>query len=163
MKCSNVQKWLLFREDDEAKPPLFLEHIESCENCRLFQQRLLQIRRQVGRSESPEPDADLVQETKMLCHAAIRTQKTEKKSGLPKWIPVLVTIWMVTTLIFIGMTLSVPEPEWALPQKMALLFMVQNGLMLFFSPILLLQDRIKLKAKPAQSHGKMAFLSSLEY
>ena len=163
MKCRNVQQWLLLRDKYEDKPPRFEAHLESCAACRAFQKRVTALKLDLVRVESPEPSEQLIRDTRNQCHELIRLNERDTAAETPKWIPAAAGLWMLVTLVLIGLGLFQSDSEWNIQRITAFVLLIQNGLMLLFSPILLssVDPSIRFFKKRRNSQPNIINLSCL--
>jgi len=137
MRCETVQRWLLMRHEIEAEHPGFEAHLTTCTACQTFQKNLIMLRQNLDQAESPEPSEALVQHTADQCQSLIRIDESARTTETPKWILASILGWMFATMFLIGFTFYQADAGWNVQKTVALIFTVQNILMLLFSPLLL--------------------------
>lgn len=137
MRCKKVQHWLLMRHETEPEDSRFMAHLETCTACRAFQKHVIALKRDLIRMELPEPSDALIQKTLDQCHEQIRLKAEANAHEIPKWILVGAGVWVLVTMTLITFGLLQSDSEWNIQKITALVLIIQNGLMLLFSPILL--------------------------
>jgi hypothetical protein len=146
MTCKAIEQLILESEErplhrDERE--LVEDHLRACPGCRMFQADRLAIRkgvRDLGRAELPQ-SLDL--RTRRLCREALGMDRAAGKAKIPGLViaasvlfTVLSAIWLTATLIDVTPGQPLPSGAWA-----AIVFIAQNVLVLFLSPVILRMAR----------------------
>ena len=153
MKCRECQKWLI-EADEESRNPRVLsemrEHISQCDACAGLETHLRIIRDGITGMDVAKLPVELDQQTRMLCQSHLAAGKPSRikyasrsAHSTPKFIwailiglTILSSIWIVPVL----KDFQLGDPL-TLKTGTALAFLLQNSLMLFFTPLLLRQHR----------------------
>jgi hypothetical protein len=146
MTCKAIEQLILESEErplrgDERR--LAEDHLRGCLGCRMFQAGRPAIReatRDLGRAELPR-SLDL--RTRRLCLEALDGDPAAGKAKIPGPViaasalfTVLAAIWLTVTLIDVTPGQPLPSGAWA-----AIIFIAQNVLVLFLSPVILRKAR----------------------
>ena len=151
MKCRECQESLIIRETGEMNARTrseIQEHLTQCKTCTDLEKHLRIIREGIPRMKTTELSPELDQQTRILCQSYLAAEKADPRRLMSRSAHVTPrTIWAV----LIGLT--VLSSIWIVPAlkdfqigdpltfktSAALAFLLQNSLMLFFTPLLLRQ------------------------
>jgi hypothetical protein len=146
MTCKSIEQLILESEErplrgDERR--LAEDHLRGCPGCRAFEAGRRTIRegvRDIGRADLPR-SLDL--RTRRLCREALAGDPAAAKAKVPVPViaasvlfTVLAAIWLTATLIDVTPGQPLPSGAWA-----AIVFIAQNVLVLFLSPVILRMAR----------------------
>ena len=154
MKCQEIQRWLVDLAEEGLEGDrlsLVEEHLAQCAECSRFEEDLKTIRLVIKESKAPAPSEGFFRRTKLICHAALKMPDSAENGllGRIKGPSIPVYIWSVFALL-IALTVIVILPflkelasgkplSWQAVVTLSL--MIQNAVMLFFSPILIRKYR----------------------
>jgi hypothetical protein len=146
MTCKAIEQLILESEERSLggnERRLVEDHLRGCPGCRTFQAGRLTIRvgaRDLGPAELPQ---SLELRTRRLCREALDRDPAEEKAKVPVSViaaavlfTVLAAIWLTVALIDVTPGQPLPSGAWA-----AIVFIAQNVLMLFLSPVILRMAR----------------------
>ena len=149
MKCKDVERCIIDAEPGKAQKAEVEAHLAECPKCRRFAENTGRIRTYLGDLPPVEPPATLVARTLTQCldYLAVAQNKAsfpvmvpEKEPfEIPRLMWAALTMLVPLTLIFlmsIATTAATGEPI-SYPAAVALLLILQNGLMLLCAPIIL--------------------------
>jgi hypothetical protein len=147
MKCQTIERLILESEErslGEGERRMIEEHLAGCARCRAFQagrRKILEGLRTLRPAELPP---SLGRRTKELCLKELRgleagARPATEKAKVP--IPViaasvvftlLAAVWLTASLLDVTPGQPLPSAAWG-----AVVFIAQNVLMLFLSPVIL--------------------------
>ncbi|MGD1008793.1 MAG: zf-HC2 domain-containing protein [Candidatus Aminicenantales bacterium] len=146
MTCKTIEQLILESEErplDADERRLAEDHLRGCPGCRMFQAGRLTIREGVqdlGLAELPQ---SLELRTRRLCREALDRGPAAGKAKVPVPViaasvlfTVLAAIWLTVALIDVTPGRPLPSGAWA-----AIVFIAQNVLVLFLSPVILRMAR----------------------
>ena len=149
MRCKDIEHLII--ESSERKlikqEQLTIDqHVLHCASCKSFMEELEKIHCSIEAVPLPSLSNKLESETREMCHAEIRAQqemalaqiRQTRFTTIPKY------IWAALfTLIILTLILFVPSiKDFKLGESLSfeiaviLMIIIQNGIMLFFAPIL---------------------------
>lgn len=146
MTCKAIEQLILESEErplggDERR--MVEDHLRGCPGCRMFQACRLTVRkgaRDLGGAELPQ---SLELRTRQLCLEAMDRDPSAGKAKIPVPViaasalfTVLAAIWLTVALIDVRPGQPLPSGAWA-----AIVFIAQNVLVLFLSPVILRMAR----------------------
>ena len=150
MKCKDVRLWLLDRRgESRILPDQIKRHVRSCSSCGSFRDDLSAIQGQMDILPQLAPPSSVLEGTRRLCLSSLeadRNRDPELQRGnirLPKiiWAAVLLLLGLTAGMVATLFTeINISE---GLNPKSALIvtIMIQNAVMLFFTPVLLRKHR----------------------
>jgi hypothetical protein len=151
MKCRECQKKLVEKVQEKRNSRILSglqEHISQCETCARLEIHLILLRDGIAGMDPPRLSHELDQKTRMLCQSRLNAEKTAPhKNASPSAHATPKTIWAVliglTALSSIWIVPALKDFQIGDPLTFktgtALAFLLQNSLMLFFTPLLLRQ------------------------
>ena len=156
MKCKQAEKLIIEWSQTGLDPAIKTElddHVLDCLKCSSFMKKTQMIHQSIGEIEQPDPSVALLDRTIALCHAELTKQN--EIYVVEKYHPEVIRIPKFVWYAF-GMLLILTA-AWAIPVLrevvkskiitrqviMVLTVIIQNLMMLIFSPVLL--RRLKLK------------------
>ena len=154
MKCRECQQLLIESTLDDLSAEMkssFTEHLNQCTECESLRTELEMIRTGIQKRSVPELSEKLDKETRMLCHSRLAGMKKHSivkrpSSSIlttPRFIWAILISLVILSLFWIIPTLKDFQFEEPMNFKTsaALAFLIQNSLMLIFSPLLLRPHR----------------------
>jgi len=156
MKCKDVERWFVAVSEEspeEDKLAQVEEHVAHCAECICFEEDLKKIRLLIQKTKAPVPSEELIDRTRLMCHAAMKTpHSTEigfisriKAASIPAYIWLALVFLVVLTVILMLPLLKelAAEDILSLQAVVTLSLMIQNAVMLFFAPLILRKFRGK--------------------
>ena len=156
MKCQDIERLIIESSEEdfyEEQKKRIEEHLARCPRCQQFQKDLEKIRAFLMEITPPSPSTEVESRTQHLCHVRMgKSLSPEEKTralihtpAIPVYIWAALVSLTVLTLILtfpliMGMTSDQPLP---FPLVGVLVLVIQNAVMLCFSPILLRKYRMK--------------------
>jgi predicted anti-sigma-YlaC factor YlaD len=156
MKCQDIERLVIDSSEEdlnEEQRKRIEKHLARCPRCRKFQKDLEKIRAYLEEINPLSPSVEVESRTRHLCHVQMgkslspeeKTSTRTHKPAIPIYIWVALVSLTVLTLILTlplitGITSGQPLP---LPLVGVLVLVIQNAVMLCFSPILLRKYRMK--------------------
>lgn len=142
MNCEDIAI-LLSSEDalDQKNRQEVERHISRCEKCAAFASDLQRMRTHLRKMSEVMPSDEFFEQTRSLCHARI------KRSSVPKYIWAALAALLVLTGILVlplAREIGLDQPL-SLPTVGVLILVLQNLLMLFFTPVLIQKFRFRKK------------------
>lgn len=169
MKCQDIERLIIDSSEEdfhEEQKIRIEEHLARCPRCQQFQKDLEKIRAYLKEITPPYPSAEVESRTRHLCHVQMgKSLSPEEKTSarihtpaIPVYIWVALVSLTVLTLILTlplitGLTSDQPLP---LPLVGVLVLVIQNAVMLCFSPILLRKYRMKNQGFEPHNKGTNA-------
>lgn len=156
MKCTDIERLLIDSSPEELSEEKLSElkgHVSQCARCQRFKDDLEKIRVHLREMSAPAPSAELIRRTQLLCHDKLESQAVSqariKRQTTPSSIPwviwaaflcllLLTTIWMFPLVKDIASNQAL-----SLKSLAVLVLIIQNALVLCFTPILLRRCRWK--------------------
>lgn len=170
MKCQDIERLIIDSSEEdfsEEERERIEEHLAQCPRCQSFQDDLKKIRTSLKEMTPLSPPAELARRTQLLCYTRMRrSQQAEKQvhtriqaPAIPVYIWVaLVSLTILTVILTLplieGLTSDQPLQP---PMFGVLILMIQNAVMLCFSPILLRKYRMKNQDFESLHNGANAF------
>jgi len=144
MNCKAVERLILEGEGrplEEGERRRVEEHLRACPGCRAFEAGRGVVRdglKGLGREGLPR---SLDRRTRNLCLEALGADAGRRKVPLPVVAVALLftlvaAVWLTVTLVDVAPGQPLPSGAWA-----AIVFIAQNALMLFLSPVILRSAR----------------------
>ncbi len=165
MRCKQAEKLIIDASQVSLDPKIkseLDEHVLNCPKCASFNKNLMKIHREISELTAPKPSPEILEKTRILCHDELigRGEIYVFEKYLPKAISIPKFVW-----IAFGM-LAILTGTWAVPvfkdvvnsqimTRQAVLIItiiVQNLIMLLFSPVLL--RSLKLTSKWFNYYGE---------
>jgi hypothetical protein len=120
------------------------EHTQQCDQCTLFQSEYKNLRLSLKNNPAPDLPEELDRSTHEMCRKALNLQKKSAPT-IPRFIwGVLAVLIAISVIMFVpvfkDLRLNEPLSSQAL---FVLTFLIQNTVMLFFTPILIKNYRAK--------------------
>lgn len=154
MKCKDVRLWLMDnREDSLILPDQIERHLRSCSSCASYWEDYSFIHGQMNTLPKMAPPSSFLEKTRVLCHSSLEDGRDMVTGLEPSHIHLPKIIWAAVFLL-LGLTVGMVTTLFTeidltegLSPKSALIvtIMIQNAVMLFFTPVLLRKYR---SAKP---------------
>lgn len=142
MNCEDIAILLSSDEDlDQKKRKEVERHLSRCERCAAFASDLQKIRNHLQSVPIPMPSHEFFEQTRSLCHARM------KRSSIPKYIWAALAALLVLTGILVlplAREIGLDQPL-SFPTIGVLILILQNLLMLFFTPVLIQKFRFGKK------------------
>jgi hypothetical protein len=153
MKCRECQRLLVQSTLDQLSLEVQSEltgHLSQCSDCASLQSELETIRTGIKKLPAPELSEKLDEETLSLCHSRLAGMKKRIVKRPSRY--VLSTpkyVWgILISLVILSLFWIIPalkdfrfEEPMSFKTSAALAFLIQNSLMLIFSPLLLRPHR----------------------
>ncbi len=144
MNCDDVEI-LLSSEDDleQDNRQAIIRHLSHCARCAAFASDLQKIRTYLHEEPIQMPSAEFFEKTRVMCHVRI------KKSSIPKVIWIAFGILLILTgvlMLPLAREIWVDQPL-SFPMISVMILLLQNLLMLFFTPVLIQRFRSRKKAR----------------
>jgi hypothetical protein len=146
MKCKDIRLWLMDgKGESETLPVQIRNHLRSCSSCARFWEDLSLVQDRIGLLPAVTPPLRLQEETRRLCLEALEAQETEAPAAGLRRAPLPKIIWAALFLL-LGLTAGIVTSLFTdldlsrgleLKSAIILTIMIQNGVMLFFAPLLL--------------------------
>ena len=148
MKCKDIERLIIEsseRDLSEEELTQIKQHVSGCIQCARFQDDLEEIRIHLKKMKEPFPSVELVKQTQLMCQAQMRAPRQIRSTPIPAFIWTAFIFLIVLTVILI-LPLSkdlILDQTLSLPTVVVLALMIQNAVMLCFSPLLLRKYRSK--------------------
>jgi len=147
MRCKDIERLIIdstWKNLSEEDLLIIKEHTQQCALCTLFQSEYKNLRLSLKNNPAPDLPEDLDRSTHKMCRKALNLQKKSAPT-IPPFIwgvlAVLITISVIMFIpVFKDLMLNEPLSSQAL---FVLTFLIQNTVMLFFTPILIKNCRAK--------------------
>jgi predicted nucleic acid-binding Zn ribbon protein len=147
MRCKDIERLIIDStwKDLNREELLFIkEHTQQCPQCTLFQSEYKNLRLSLKNNPAPALPEDLDRSTCEMCRKALNLQKKSAPT-IPLFIwGVLAILIVISVIMFVpvfkDLRLNEPLSSQAL---FVLTFLIQNTVMLFFTPILIKNCRAK--------------------
>jgi len=147
MRCKDIERLIIdstWKNLSEEELLIIKEHTQQCALCTLFQSEYKNLRLSLKNNPAPALPEKLDRSTHKMCRKALNLQKKSAPT-----IPLF--IWgILAILIAISVILFVPVfKDFRLDEPLSsqalfvLTFLIQNTVMLFFTPILIKNFRAK--------------------
>jgi hypothetical protein len=157
MTCKAIEQWILESEEralggDERR--LVEDHLRNCPGCRAFEAARRTICEGLKDFRKAELPQSLDLRTRRLCLEALGRDSAAGKARIPVPViaasilfSVLAAVWLTAILADVAPGEPLPSSAW-----IAIVFIAQNALMLFLSPVILRAAR-PLKNETSSSPG----------
>ena len=159
MQCKDIEQLIIGLSGKNLNREELLDlerHLSSCDRCACFKEDLNRIRQGLEVMPMPQPSDDLVRQTRFKCYAKLNTMHVAKAMDFSHVLLISKTTWAIL-FILIALTIiwslyllkdfNMSQPLSS--QTIAVLtLMIQNNLMLCFTPLLIRKYRqrgLKLK------------------
>lgn len=144
MNCEDIAILLLIEDDlEQDKSQEVRLHLSQCAKCAAFSSDLQMIRTYLHEEPIQMPADEFFEKTRVLCHARIG------RSSIPKFIWIAFGILLILTgvlMLPLAREIGLDQPL-SLPTIAVLILVLQNLLMLFFTPVLIQKFRSRKKAR----------------
>ena len=158
MRCRDVERWMITgqcEKIDEDRMSGVEHHISQCSRCARFYEALESIRADLKTMESPIPPELLLKETRKKCVEEMVHILTAEgiKAIRNRRVPIPKPLWIVLfSMIVITFILALPafknipwDENLTTKTIVGVIIIVQNGVMLFFMPLVLRSHRGRVK------------------
>ncbi len=144
MKCDDVQLWLLIMDKEDREQDKHQEigrHLSCCSRCAALESDMQKIRDHLREVAAPKPSDEFIEKTRLLCHARLR------RSSIPKYIWIaLGALLVLTGVLMLPLAREImADRPLSFPVIGVLILVLQNLLMLFFTPVLVKKFRFQKK------------------
>jgi len=153
MRCKDFKRLVIEYSPEELsrdEQKKIEQHAACCAECAALGDDLRVLRRHVTRLSTPVPSDTLTQKIRSLCLADLQNPVLEKKledaspsTRIPHYVWAALSLLIVLTGIFIFPFFKELTLSSSFRSLMTLTLLVQNGVMLCFTPILLRKFREK--------------------
>lgn len=150
MKCKRAEKLIIEVAQTKLDPKTMTEleaHVLNCPNCSSFRAKLHWIHQEIHQIKTPEPSLELLEKASALCHDELIEQSEryvfEKYRSdairIPKFVGIAFASLFVLTIVWaVPVIREVMNSQIITRQAIIMiLIIVQNLMMLIFSPVLL--------------------------
>jgi hypothetical protein len=142
MNCNDVER-LLTSEDNlgQDQHQEIERHISRCSKCATLESDMHKIRYHLQGVSVPMPSGEFFEKTRILCHARLR------RSSIPKYIWIaLGALLILTGVLMLPLAKEImADRPLSFPVIAVLILVLQNLLMLFFTPVLIKKFRFQKK------------------
>ena len=144
MKCDDVELWLLLMDKEDCKQGQRQEikrHLSCCSRCASLESDMQKIRDRLREVAIPKPSDEFFENTRILCHTKLR------RSSIPKYIWIaLGALLVLTGVLMLPLAKEImADRPLSFPVIGVLILVLQNLLMLFFTPVLIKKFRVQKK------------------
>lgn len=147
MRCKDIERLIIdstWKDLSREELLSIKEHTQQCALCTLFQSEYKNLRLSLKNNPAPELPEKLDRSTYEMCRKALNLQKKSAPT-IPRFIwGVLAVLIAISVIMFVpvfkDLRLNEPLSSQAL---FVLTFLIQNTVMLFFTPILIKNYRAK--------------------
>ncbi|UCE07038.1 MAG: hypothetical protein JSW07_03090 [bacterium] len=152
MRCKQAEKLIIEVSQAKLDSDIKVEldaHVLNCQQCASFRENLQMIREGINKIKAPEPSKDLLERTGALCHSEIIGKSESFHPATiktPKFVWVAFGALLILTIAWAVPVLKEVVKSQIITRQAILIItiIVQNLIMLLFSPVLL--RRLKLKS-----------------
>jgi predicted anti-sigma-YlaC factor YlaD len=162
MTCKHFQAMMLDQRSEPLSGPVsrsLSDHLKQCRECRVFQREISRLRQ--GCRSVPEPvlPDPLERATRRLCHRRI-----EQSNPVPRPVYWALASILILTLvvIFPAMGKQPLDSDWSPGEVLGLILVLQNAVMLLFSPLLIRRQGRFSALTGGLSGGFPGLLSKME-
>lgn len=142
MNCEDIAILLSSDDDLDQKNRQEIErHLSRCERCAAFVSDLQRMRIHLRKVSIPMASDEFFEQTRSLCHAKLG------RSSIPKYIwAALAALLILTGILMLPLAREIGlDQPLSLPTIGVLILVLQNLLMLFFTPVLIQKFRFRKK------------------
>jgi hypothetical protein len=143
MNCEDIEILLSIEDDlEQDKSQEVAQHLSQCAKCAAFSSDLQKIRTYLHEEFIQMPSDEFFGKTRVLCHARIG------RSSIPKFIWIAFGVLLILTgvlMLPLAREIWVDQPL-SFPMISVMILLLQNLLMLFFTPVLIQKFRSRKKA-----------------
>jgi hypothetical protein len=147
MRCKDIERLIIdstWKDLNREELLSIKEHTQQCDQCTLFQSEYKNLRLSLKNNPAPDLPEELDRSTHEMCRKALNLQKKSAPT-IPRFIwGVLAVLIAISVIMFVpvfkDLRLNEPLSSQAL---FVLTFLIQNTVMLFFTPILIKNYRAK--------------------
>ncbi len=156
MRCKQAEKLIIVLSQTELSPTIMAEldaHVFNCPKCSSFKEKLQWIHLEIHQIKTPEPSKELLEKTSALCHDELIEQSEMYvfENYRPCAIRIPKFIWVAfATLFLLTIAWAVPVIREVIKSQIitrqaiiVMLIIIQNLMMLIFSPVLLRTLKLK--------------------
>jgi len=156
MKCNQAEKLIIELSETGLDPAIKAEldaHVLDCPKCASFSEKFYTIHQAIGAIEHPDPSATLLDRTNALCHAELNEKSKSfvaekchpEAVRIPKFVWYAFGVLLILTMVWAIPVLKEAVKSQTITQQAIMVFtiIVQNLMMLIFSPVLLRRLKIK--------------------
>jgi len=147
MRCQDVERLMLETSEREwslEERRVLEAHLETCPDCAAFRDFREGLRAAREKAPAPELNADLAEKVRLRCHAELAPKAVRRPAGVP-W-----SIWAafgILTVITLGFFIPQIQEFFATSEftptiGLLLVIILQNAVMLFFTPVIMRRQRI---------------------
>jgi len=147
MRCKDIERLIIdstWKDLSREELLSIKEHTQQCALCTLFQSEYKNLRLALKNNSAPALPEDLDRSTYEMCRKALNLQKKSAPPIPPFIWGVLAVLIAISVIMFVpvfkDLRLNEPLSSQAL---FVLTFLIQNTVMLFFTPILIKNYRAK--------------------
>jgi len=152
MRCKQAEKLIIELSQTELDSDIKSEldtHVLNCAKCASFRENLQMIHQGIKKIKAPDPSQDLLEKTGAFCHSEIIGQAESFHRATiktPKFVWVACGALLILTIAWAVPVLKEVVKSQIITRQAILIItiIVQNLIMLLFSPVLL--RRLKLKS-----------------
>lgn len=165
MKCKQAKKLIIEASQTELDPKIKAEldeHVLNCAKCGSFRENLQMILEGIENIKAPKPSIELLNETSALCYSELIGQSEtfisesfhRLTTKTPKFVWIALGALLILTISWAVPVLKDAAKSQILSRQAMLVItiIVQNIIMLLFSPVLL--RSLKLKSKWFNYYGE---------
>ena len=157
MKCKEIQQLIIDSSEEElssCKLALIEKHLQICSNCAAFRDDIKNIRANLKNLPVFKPSPDFLKQTQSRCQTEIAkahtvdhkfSSRVSSSSSIPSYIWAALAVLTSITALFILpqiKNINLIEPL-SFQSILVSSLIIQNTVMLFFTPILIKKYRVK--------------------
>ncbi len=157
MKCKDIQQLIIDSSEGELsrdKLALIEKHLERCSDCAAFRDDIENIRWSIKNLPVFKPSPDFLKQTQSRCQTEIAkahiidqkaSSRTTSSSTVPSYIWAALAVLISITGLFVLLqiiNIKISQPL-SFQNILVLSLIIQNTVMLFFTPILIKKYRVK--------------------
>jgi len=157
MKCKDIQQLIIDSSQEELssyKLALIEKHLQICSNCATFRDDIKNIRANLKNLPVFNPSPDFLKQTQSRCQTEIAkahiidqkaSSRTTSSSTVPSYIWAALAVLISITGLFVLLqiiNIKISQPL-SFQNILVLSLIIQNTVMLFFTPILIKKYRVK--------------------
>lgn len=156
MKCKQAEKLIIEVAQTKLDPKIKAgldAHVLNCPKCSSFREKLQWIHQEIHQIKTPGPSKELLEKTNALCHDELIEQSEMYvfEKDRPNAIRIPKFVWIAFASLFV-LTIAWAVPVISEAMKfqiitrqaiIVMLIIVQNLMMLIFSPVLLRTMKLK--------------------
>jgi hypothetical protein len=151
MRCKDIERLIIdstWKDLSREELLSIKEHTQQCAQCTLFQSEYKKLRLSLKNNPAPALPEKLDHSTREMCRKALNLQKKSTPT-IPRFIwGVLAVLIAISVIMFVPVVTDLRLDEPLSSQELFVLtFLIQNTVMLFFTPILIKNCRAKKKSR----------------